>query len=91
MKFQSGNTFGRGRPPGSRQRLAEALLASIAADFEQHGAQVIATVRERRPADYLRIVASLMPREVTLATDVQSHEEALAELVDEPGRGSVGS
>jgi hypothetical protein len=61
----------------------------MAADFEQHGAQGIATVRERQPAYYLLIVASLMPREVTLATDVQSHEEALAVMAASTGAAAA--
>jgi hypothetical protein len=65
-----------GRPRGSRNRLRGAFLADLAADWEAHGADVIRIVRIEEPAAYLRIVASLMPRELAFET-------AAADLKDE--------
>jgi hypothetical protein len=50
---------------------------SLAEDFEKHGAAVIEKVRTDRPADYLKIVSALLPKDVNL--DVKP----LDELTDE--------
>lgn len=69
-RFQAGNRFGaRGRPKGARSRLSERFLSQIADDFEIYGAAVIREVREERPVDYLRLVASLIPKELSLPGD----------------------
>src|SRR4026207_505117 len=61
---QSGNPAGR--PKGSRNRVSEKLLEALAIDFENHGREVIETVRAERPADYLKIVASLVPKQMEI-------------------------
>lgn len=64
---QSGNPTGR--PKGSRNKLGEDFIAAMYDDFSQHGAAVIAKVREERPAEYLRVVASLLPKVLQLEGD----------------------
>jgi hypothetical protein len=63
-RFQPGQS---GNPQGSRAKcrfkLSEAFIKQLWLDFEAHGAQAIVNVRERRPQDYLRIIASLIPRQ----------------------------
>jgi hypothetical protein len=76
--FQPGNPGGPGRPKGSKHKLGEDFLAELAADFAKHGAAVIAKVRAKAPAVYLRIVADLVPKDLNIA--VVSHEEALRAL-----------
>jgi hypothetical protein len=39
------------------------MLEAIAKDFEQHGEEVIKIARMERPVEYLRVVASLLPKE----------------------------
>ena len=60
-KGQTGNS--NGRPMGSRHRLSEHFLSALADDFEAHGKATIATLRVEDPASYVRVVASLMPKE----------------------------
>lgn len=64
-RFLSGN-IGGGRPKGSRNKLGEAFVSDMLADWEVHGAVVIATVREEKPDQYLRVVASVLPRELNV-------------------------
>ena len=51
-----------GRPLGGRTRLSEAFLKDIVADWEGHGAKAIKDFREERPHDYVKLVASLLPK-----------------------------
>jgi hypothetical protein len=61
---QSGNPAGR--PKGSKQRLSENFISALCQDFETHGQAVIDTVRSEKPADYLKIIASIVPKELTV-------------------------
>ena len=59
---QSGNP--KGRPLGSRNKLNEKFILALHDDFEKHGPAVIAEVREKRPEMYLKVIASVLPREL---------------------------
>lgn len=59
---QSGNPGGR--PVGSRVKLQGDFMRELAEDFAKHGKSAIVEVRENEPAAYLKVVASLMPKEV---------------------------
>lgn len=76
---QSGNPAGR--PKGSRNKLSEEFIAAMCDDFSQHGVAVIAKVREERPAEYLRVVASLLPKELKIDRERSMHEMSDAELM----------
>src|SRR5262245_23589977 len=67
-----------GRPKGSKDKISEEFVAALAADFAKHGIAVIAKVRQRAPAVYLRIVADLVPKDFNLKHGM--HEEALQAL-----------
>ena len=70
---QSGNPAGR--PKGSRNKISEKLLEALASDFDAHGKEVVEKVRMDRPADYLKIVASLVPKQMEI-DDFRSHRKA---------------
>jgi hypothetical protein len=55
---------GGGRPLGSRNRLTEVALQALGEHFAEHGAAAIDRVYREEPATYLKIVASLLPRQV---------------------------
>ena len=61
---QSGNLAGR--PKGSRNRLAEDFVAALYDDFKDHGSAAIAACRAEKPDVYVRIIASLLPRDVSI-------------------------
>lgn len=64
-RFLTGN-IGGGRPKGARNRLSDVLLSIVVDDFVAHGAEAISQLRQKDPATYLRLVASLVPRELIL-------------------------
>jgi hypothetical protein len=59
---QSGNPAGR--PKGSRNKLGEAFIAAMHDDFLTHGTAVIETVRTEKPDQYLKVIASILPKEL---------------------------
>jgi hypothetical protein len=60
-----------GRRKGSRDRIESKMLEAIARDFEEHGEEAIKICRVERPTEYLKLVASLLPREVEASIDGQ--------------------
>lgn len=55
-----------GRPKGSRNKLGEAFVEALHADFTSFGVAAIVKVREERPHEYLKVVASLLPKELKI-------------------------
>jgi len=60
---QSGNPAGR--PKGARSKLGEAFIDALLKDWETNGIQAIIDMRDDKPADYVKVVASLLPKEVS--------------------------
>jgi Family of unknown function (DUF5681) len=73
---ESGNPVGR--PAGVKNRLQGDFLHALAEDFREHGREAIRIMRIEKPAEYVKVFASLMPRELLLTQD-----NALTELTDE--------
>ena len=59
---QSGNPLGR--PRGARNKLGEIFLENLFADFKEHGVQAIIDARAESPTQYIKTIASLMPKEI---------------------------
>lgn len=80
---QSGNP--KGRPKGSKNKLSEDFISALCQDFEENGVSVIATVRAEKPADYLKIIASVVPKELTIrdGTLEDLSDEELLERLDQ--------
>jgi hypothetical protein len=57
----------RGRPTASRDRLGEAFIRDLAADFGEHGRDAIRRAREADPLGYLALVARLVPKDLRAA------------------------
>ncbi|WP_455918771.1 hypothetical protein [Ensifer canadensis] len=62
-QFKPGNP---GRPKGARNKLGEAFLEKMLADFEQYGQDVIEKVRTEKPDQYLKVVASILPKDLNV-------------------------
>lgn len=72
-RFVPGNNGGRGRPKGSRNKLGEAFVADLLASWEENGPETIERVREERPQDYLKVIASILPKDINI--NVQPFDE----------------
>ena len=66
-RFAQGNPGGPGRPKGSKHRLSEAFIAALAQDFDEHGAESIRRVWQDDPSTYLRVIASLVPKDMQIS------------------------
>jgi SepF-like predicted cell division protein (DUF552 family) len=79
MKFkpgQSGNPAGK--PQGARNKLSNAFLEAMRKDFEEHGEAAIRVARIEKPTEYLRTIASIIPKEFEI-----THTNAVKELSDD--------
>ena len=68
-KGQSGNLAGR--PTGSRNKFSEDVVTAFAVDWAAGGPEVIARVRQQDPSTYLRVVASILPKDVLVNVQQQ--------------------
>jgi hypothetical protein len=87
---QSGNPAGR--PKGARAKLGEAFVAELLADFLKHGKDAIERVRAEKPDQYLKVIASLLPKDINLSTTPSDEDLTDEELLARFGQlvSSVG-
>jgi hypothetical protein len=57
---------GGGRPPGVRNRLSKAFLTDLLEEWREHGREAIKLMRIERPGDFVKVVASTLPKELLL-------------------------
>lgn len=53
-----------GRPLAAQRHLAASLMAVLTVDFKRHGAGTVTKLRVENPTNYLRLVASLLPKDL---------------------------
>lgn len=92
---QSGNPSGR--PKGSRNKLGEAFIEALHDDFQENGVTAITTMRANDPGGYVRVIASLLPKEFKIETTSDLTDEqldarirALASLIEVGAVGAAG-
>lgn len=98
-QFKPGNP---GRPKGSRNKLGEAFIEALHEDFNEHGTAVIAKVRAEKPDQYLKVIASILPKDLNVninqmddLTDeqliqrIRSLDSAIRPFLDAQGAGSA--
>ncbi|TIS75784.1 MAG: hypothetical protein E5W94_20095, partial [Mesorhizobium sp.] len=76
-----------GRPRRAKKTLADGFLEAIRADFRAHGAGVIAEVRTEKPDQYLKIVLSVLPKD--LPRDLLVNINSLDALSDDEIRQRI--
>ena len=81
-KFQPGNQWSRngngaGRPPARRTKLCSGCLEDLFADWQEGGAAAIKMMRIERPAEYVRVMCSILPKEMLFETG------SVSELADD--------
>lgn len=79
---QSGNPAGR--PKGSRNKLAEAFTSDLLEHWQTDGPEAIRRVAAEDPATYLRVIASVVPKEFKIEA------EPLGELSDDDLERLIG-
>ena len=88
-RFKKGVTNNpAGRPKGSRNRLSEAVLRDMLADWEAHGTEAIETFRTERPHEYVKVMAGLLPRNFNLK--VNEYDELSDEQIHFQLRAVLG-
>jgi hypothetical protein len=70
-RFLTGN-IGGGRQKGSRNKLAGAFIDALYQEFQENGADVIKRVARDEPAQFLRVIAQVLPKELDVALTVNS-------------------
>src|SRR5262249_34135359 len=61
--FTSDTAPRQGRMKGSRNKLGADFLYALQRDFEQHGEETIRIARVEKPVEYLKVIASVLPKE----------------------------
>lgn len=77
---QSGNPAGR--PKGTRHKLGAAFLEAMLEDFTAHGAETIIKVRDEKPDQYLKVVASILPKEIEAGEQLTTTLTEILERID---------
>jgi hypothetical protein len=79
-RFEKGNNASGGkggRPLGSRTKLCKRLLEDLFADWQEGGVAALKMMRMEKPAEYVRVMVSVLPKELLFETG------SLADLDDD--------
>lgn len=74
-KGESGNVSGR--PTGSRNRLSENFLVDLLAVYTEYGKDAIESVAVNQPAEFLKIIAKLLPKKAEIEISA-AHEISIS-------------
>jgi hypothetical protein len=72
-RFLPGNNGGSGRPKGSRNQLGEAFIAELYEHWQIHGIAAIKKVCDKHPVEYLKVIASILPKDVNINVSPFEH------------------
>jgi hypothetical protein len=74
--FEPGRAKTGGRLKGSRNKISEAFLKDLAAEWETSGPDALKVMAREEPGNFVRVVAALLPKEFTI------EDNRLADLND---------
>lgn len=80
-QFVTGSNGGPGRKKGSRNRLTTLFVSKVLEHFERHGDQVLDKLKDEYPAEYARLVRSLILAQDPIP-EFESFDEAMEYLED---------
>lgn len=64
--FTKGNTFGKGREPGSRRKLSEDFVSDLHELWKQQGKELLLRVAADKPEAIVNAAAKLIPKEMNV-------------------------
>jgi hypothetical protein len=88
-RFLTGNKAGPGRALGSRNRLTEDFLRDLSAAWREHGADALTRCATESPDVFVKVVSSLMPREVNVDVDIHAEVVGLLQTFRDYNHGRV--
>lgn len=71
-----------GRPKGARHKLTELFWHDLYAKWIEHGASAIEEMIKKRPGDFVRVVASVLPAELHIIDRTDARNWTKAELAE---------
>ena len=73
-----------GRAPGSRNKLSADFIKALQEDFAENGIEAVRIVRMEEPAQYLKIIAMIVPKELQITEGVYDglSDAQLAIIID---------
>lgn len=90
-RFVAGNSGNGGRPKGARAKLGEAFMEAMRKSFEERGEEAIEAVITDKPDQYLKVIASLMPKQLDFDDDAAANiAKALTVAFVRPGEQRTG-
>src|SRR6516165_10948371 len=75
--FQKGMAKIGGRVKGSRNKISEAFLKDLAAEWEVSGPDALKVMAKEEPGNFVKVVAALLPKEFEI------EDNRLADLNDD--------
>jgi hypothetical protein len=84
-KFKPGPDARRtGRAAGFKSHLNKAFLSDLLDEWHEHGRAALRIMRAEEPAMFVRVVASLVPRELILEHGIASDldDDTLAQMIE---------
>lgn len=77
---ESGNVGGK--PRETRNKLSNAFVQALLTSFNEKGVAVIERVIKEEPATYLKVIASVLPKEIDITKSISDiSDEQLADVI----------